>query len=105
MRVTVATVYFALSAHLGSVALSQEVPVTTERPRVTAAFSFRSDYRREVTIRQLVDAMDVRADARRSVELKTLNQSSVTTVLELSRFLTSAPYKRADGSRLIDLTF
>ncbi len=105
MRALVATAYLALSASFGSVAFSQEVPVTRERPKVTAAFRYRLDDRREIDIRQLVGAMEVRADAQRTLELKTLNQSPVTTVLDLTRFLTGAPYKRADGSPLIDLTF
>jgi len=105
MRALVATINFALFASIGGVCFAQEVPVTRERPKVRAALSYRLYDRREVNIRQLVGAMELRADAQRSAELKTLNQSSVTTVLDLTRFLTGAPYKRADGSPLIDLTF
>lgn len=49
--------------------------------------------------------MELRAETQRSIELETLNQSQMTTVLELTRFLTSRGYKRADGKPLIDLTF
>ncbi len=101
----VATAYLALSASIGGVCFAQEVPVAPKRPKVTAALSYQLSDRREINIRQLVSAMELRADAQRSAELKTLNQSSVTTVLDLTRFLTGAPYKRADGSPLIDLTF
>jgi hypothetical protein len=104
MRVFVATAYFVLSASIGMVCFAQEAPTTRERVKVTASFSYRQDSR-ERRISELVRSMELRADTQRSVDLKTLNQSPVTTVLELTRFLTSRAYKRADGKPLIDLTF
>ncbi len=103
-RLAFVTSYLALSVSLGGSAFSQEVPITRERPKVTASFSYGRDSS-EKTINEIVRAMEVRADTERSIDLKTLNQSPVTTMLEVTRFLTSAPYKRANGKPLIDLTF
>ena len=93
-----------LSASIGTVCFAQEAPVTREPVKVTASFSYRQDSR-DRRISELVRSMEVRAETQRSVDLRTLNQSPVTTMLELTRFLTSRAYKRADGKPLIDLTF
>lgn len=79
--------------------------VRGDAPQITGAFSFDRGFQQERTIRQLVDAMDLRDETRRSVELQTLNETPLSTVLNLSRFLHSEPYKRKDGSPLIDLSF
>ncbi len=93
-----------LLASIGTVGFAQEAPATREPTKVTASFSYRQDSR-DRRISELVRSMEVRAETQRSVDLRTLNQSPVTTVLELTRFLTSRAYKRADGKPLIDLTF
>jgi hypothetical protein len=49
--------------------------------------------------------MDLHDELRKSIELEKANEPPLTTLLNLSRFLTSRGYKRADGSPLIDLTF
>jgi len=104
MRAFVATACFVLSASIGTVCFAQEALVTRERVKVTASFSYGQNSR-ERRISELVRCMEVRADTQRSADLKTVNQSPVTTVLELTRFLTSRACKRADGQPLIDLTF
>ena len=104
MRAFIAAACFVLSASIGTVCFAQDAPVTREPVKVTASFSYRQDSR-DRRISELVRSMEVRAETQRSVDLKTLNQSPVTTVLELTRFLTSRAYKRADGKPLIDLTF
>ncbi len=104
MRAFVATACFVLSAGISGFCLAQEAPVTRERVKVTASFSYGQDAQ-ERRIRELVRSMELRAETQRSIDLKTLNQSQVTTVLELTRFLTSRGYKRADGKPLIDLSF
>ena len=104
MRQFVATACFVLSASVSGFCLAPEAPVTRERIKVTASFSYGRDPQ-EKRIRALVRSMELHAETQRSIDLKTLNQSQVTTVLELTRFLTSRAYKRADGKPLIDLTF
>ena len=93
-----------LSASIRTAGFAQEAPVTREPVKVTASFSYRQDSR-DRRISELVRSIEVSTETRRSIELRTLNQSPVTTVLELTRFLTSRGYKRADGKPLIDLTF
>ena len=104
MRAFIATACFVLSAGIGTVCFGQKAPVTREPIAATASFSYRQDSG-DRRLSELVRSMEVRAETQRSVDLKTLNQSPVTTVLELTRFLTSRAYKRADGKPLIDLTF
>jgi hypothetical protein len=73
-------------------------------PQVTASFEYTRSHEARV-VRELIQRIDLHDSTRREVELKTLNESPILTVLNLSRFLTSRGYKRADGSPLIDLTF
>ena len=75
-----------------------------EHPQVTASFEYTRS-RQERVIRQLLEQVEVHEALQRSLELKTLNQSPITTILELERFLSPKAYKRADGSPLLDLTF
>ena len=75
-----------------------------ERPLVTASFDYTRSHQERV-VRELIQRIDLHDNSQREVELKTLNESPLSTVLNLSRFLTSRGYKRADGSPLIDLTF
>jgi hypothetical protein len=74
-------------------------------PEITASFSYTPQSHQELVVRQLVRQMELRDELQRSVDLKTSNESPLSTVLNLSRFLTSRGYKRADGSPLIDLSF
>ena len=80
-------------------------PVVPDALQITGTFDFTRSFQQQRSIRELVDAMDLRDESRRTLELQTLNESPLTTVLNLSRFLTHAPYKRKDGSPLFDLTF
>jgi len=75
-----------------------------EAPLVTASFDYTRSHQERV-VRELIQRIDLHDNSQREVELKTLNESPLSTVLNLSRFLTSRGYKRADGSPLIDLTF
>jgi hypothetical protein len=75
-----------------------------ERPLVTASFDYTRSHQERV-VRELIERIDLHDKSQREVELRTLNESPLSTVLNLSRFLTSRGYKRADGSPLIDLTF
>ncbi len=75
-----------------------------EHPQVTASFDYTRSHQERV-VRELIQRIDLHDNSQREVELKTLNESPLSTVLNLSRFLTSRGYKRADGSPLIDLTF
>ena len=93
-----------LLASIGTVCFAQEASVTRQPVKVTASFSYRQASR-DRRISEFVRSMEVRAETQRSVYLRTLNQSPVMPVLELTRFLTSRAYKRADGKPLIDLTF
>ena len=105
-----------------AVALSQQPPVDADplqlavradaatppakdgHPQVTASFVYTRSHQERV-VRDLIKRIDLHDNIRREAELKTLNESPLLTVLNLSRFLTSRGYKRADGSPLIDLTF
>lgn len=73
--------------------------------QVTASFSYTAHSAQQRTIRDIIERMDAHAEMQRAVELKTLSQSQITTILELERFLSPKAYKRADGSPLLDLTF
>lgn len=75
-----------------------------QHPQVTASFEFTRSHQERV-VSELIKRIDLHEKIQREVELKTLNESPLSTVLNLSRFLTSRGYKRADGSPLIDLTF
>ena len=75
-----------------------------QHPQVTASFVYTLSHQ-ERLVRDLIKRIDLHDNIRREAELKTLNESPLSTVLNLSRFLTSRGYKRADGSPLIDLTF
>ncbi len=75
-----------------------------ERPQVTASFEYTRPHQDRV-VRELIQQIDLHDKSQREAELKTLNESPLSTVLDLSRFLTSRGYKCADGSPLIDLTF
>jgi hypothetical protein len=119
--VAVAVCATSLSCTL-SVALSQQAPVDADplqlavradaatprakdaHPQVTASFEYSRSHR-ELVVRELIRRIDLHNNLQREVELKTLNESPLSTVLNLSRFLTSRGYKRADGSPLIDLSF
>jgi hypothetical protein len=75
-----------------------------EHPQSTALFEYTRSHQARV-VRDLIQRIDLQESTRREAELKTLNESPLSTLLNLSRFLTSRGYKRADGSPLIDLTF
>jgi hypothetical protein len=75
-----------------------------EHPKVTASFDYTRS-RQEVVFREAIERLELQGSLQRELELKKLHESPLTTVLDLSRFLTSRGYKRADGSPLIDLTF
>ena len=77
-----------LLASIGTMCFAQEAPVTREPVKAIASFSYRQDSR-DRRISELVRSIEVSTETRRSIELRTLNQSPVTTVLELTRFLTS----------------
>ena len=79
-------------------------PAKDQHPEVTASFVYTRSHQERV-VRDLIKRIDLHDNIRREAELKTLNESPLSTVLNLSRFLTSRGYKRADGSPLIDLTF
>jgi hypothetical protein len=105
-----------------AVALSQQPPVDAdplqiagradaatpqakdEHPQATASFEYTRSHQ-ERAVRELIERIDLHDNIQREIELKTLNESPLSTLLNLSRFLTSRGYKRADGSPLIDLTF
>lgn len=78
--------------------------VKDEQPQITASFDYTRSHQERV-VRELIERIDLHAEIQKEVELKTLNESPLSTVLNLSRFLTSRGYKRADGSPLIDLSF
>ena len=80
-------------------------PVIPEALKITGTFDFTRGLQQQRSIRELVDAMNLRDESRRSVELQMLHESPITTFLNLSRFLTHKPYKRKDGSPLFDFTF
>jgi hypothetical protein len=71
-----------------------------EQPRATASFECTRSQQERV-IGEVIKRLELHDDIKRQVELKTLNQSPLTTVLDLSRCLTSRGYKRADGSPLL----
>jgi hypothetical protein len=73
-------------------------------PEVIGSFEYSRSHQ-ERMIRELIGRMELHDELQRSIELKTLNQSSITTILELERFLSPKAYKRADGSPILDLTF
>ncbi len=75
-----------------------------EHPQVTASFEYTRSHQ-ERLVGELIKRIELHDISQREVELKTLNESPISTVLNLSRFLTSRGYKRGDGSPLIDLTF
>ena len=75
-----------------------------QHPQVANSFEFTRS-RQALVVRELIERIELHEKSQREVELKTLNESPLSTVLNLSRFLTSKGYKRADGSPLIDLTF
>ncbi len=119
--VAVAVCAASLSCTL-AVAFSQQAPVDAdplnlamradavtpqpkeEHPQVTGSFEYTRSHQERV-IRELVGQIELRNELQRSVELKTLNQSPITTILDLERFLSPKAYKRADGSPILDLTF
>ena len=122
MRVAGLALHIACLACASSVAFSQQqrvdavlqlrIPAGGETPpairaipEITASFSYTRQSHQELVIRELVGRMELHEELQRSVDLKTLNESPLSTVLNLSRFLTSRGYKRADGSPLIDLSF
>jgi hypothetical protein len=78
--------------------------VKDEQPQATASFEYTRSQQERV-VGELVRRIELHDNIQRGVELEALNESSITTVLNLSRFLTSRGYKRADGSPLFDLTF
>jgi hypothetical protein len=75
-----------------------------EHPRVPNSFEYTPSHQDRV-VAELVRRIELHNSIQREAELKTLHESPLTTVLDLTRFLTSRGYKRADGSPLIDLTF
>jgi hypothetical protein len=75
-----------------------------EHSQLTASFEYTRSHQ-ERAVRELIKRIELHDNIQREVELKTLHESPLSTVLNLSRFLTSRGYKRADGSPLIDLTF
>jgi hypothetical protein len=84
---------------------SEPLQIRGESPRNTASFDYTLGTRQDRVVRQLTQQMDLHDELRKSIELEKANESPLTTLLNLSRFLTSKGYKRADGSPLIDLTF
>jgi hypothetical protein len=75
-----------------------------DHPQGTASFEYTLSHE-ERAVRELIKRIDLQDRMQREFELKTLHESPLSTLLNLSRFLTSRGYKRADGSPLIDLTF
>ena len=75
-----------------------------QHAQVITSFVYTRSHQERV-VRELITRIDLQENIRREAELKTLHESPLSTVLNLSRFLTSRGYKRADGSPLIDLTF
>jgi hypothetical protein len=75
-----------------------------EHPRVPNSFEYTPSHQDRV-VAELVRRIELHDSIQREAELKTLHESPLTTVLDLTRFLTSRGYKRKDGSPLIDLTF
>jgi hypothetical protein len=75
-----------------------------EQARVPNSFEYTPSHQ-DRGVAELVRRIELRDSIQREAELKTLHESPLTTVLDLTRFLTSRGYKRADGSPLIDLTF
>jgi hypothetical protein len=75
-----------------------------QHAEVIASFVYTRS-QQECVVRELIGRIDLQENIRREAELKTLHESPLSTGLNLSRFLTSRGYKRADGSPLIDLTF
>lgn len=80
MRRFVAPACFVLSVSMGGSCVAQEAPVTRERVKVTASFSYGRDPQ-EKRIREIVRSMELQAETQRSIDLERLNQSQVTTVL------------------------
>ena len=78
--------------------------VKKDQPQSTALFEYTRSHQARV-VHDLIQRIDLQDNIRREAELKTLNENPLSTLLNLSRFLTSRGYKRADGSPLIDLTF
>jgi hypothetical protein len=76
-----------------------------EPPRNTASFDYNLGARQDRVVRQLIQQMALHDELQKNIKLEKANESPLTTLLDLSRFLTSRGYKRADGSPLIDLTF
>jgi hypothetical protein len=122
MRLVAVAIWATSLSCTGAVALSQQSamdanplqlavrldPATPQakdqQPQVTASFEFTRS-RQELVVRELIERIELHDKIQREIDLKTLNESPLSTVLNLSRFLTSRGYKRADGSPLIDLTF
>jgi hypothetical protein len=75
-----------------------------EHRQITASFEYNRS-RQERVIHELMNRMELHEHIQREAELKTVHESPLSTMLNLTRFLTSRGYKRADGSPLIDLTF
>jgi hypothetical protein len=75
-----------------------------DHPQIIDSFEYTRSHQDRV-VRELIAQIDLHDNIQRAVELKTLNESPLSTALNLSRFLTSRGYKRADGSPLIDLSF
>src|SRR6266576_6917937 len=95
----------ALSQHAStsteaSSASIKAAPSPTPALQITGTFDFTRGFQQQRSIRELVDAMDSRDESKRTLELKTLHETPLTTFLNLSRFLTHKPYKRKDGSPL-----
>ena len=61
--------------------------ITLEEIRVEAKIDFRLEPPSAPAVRFLVDELTARADLRRATELRVANQSSLTTLLDLSRFI------------------
>lgn len=87
--------------HLSSPSEPQPSQLESGSLRITAAYSYTISAGQERAIRQLIEQMDLHDN----VELEKANEPPLTTLLDLTRFLTSRGYKRSDGSPLIDLTF
>ncbi len=61
--------------------------ITIEEIRVEAKIDLRLEPPSVSAVRFLVDELTARADLRRATELRVANQSSLTTLLDLSRFI------------------
>jgi hypothetical protein len=95
----------AESLHLDLRHEPEPLQIRGESPRSTASFEYILGARQDRIVRQLMQQIDLHDELQKSIELEKANEAPLTTLLNLSRFLTSRGYKRADGSPLIDLTF